>query len=60
MPSVAQARLMAERASSATVRVLSGHGHICLIAPDVDISRILVEWQTSTSVLATATEMPRG
>ncbi len=45
VPSVAQARLMAERTPFATVRVLSGHGHICLIAPDLDVSRILAEWQ---------------
>lgn len=51
VPSVAQARLMAERVSSATVRVLSGHGHICLIAPDVDMSRILAEWQTALPML---------
>jgi len=52
VPSVAQARLMAERIPSATVRVLSGHGHICLIAPDIDMSRILAEWQNSTSDVA--------
>jgi pimeloyl-ACP methyl ester carboxylesterase len=57
VPSVAQARLMAERISSATVRVLSGHGHICLIAPDVDIGRILAEWQSSPSDIANATGM---
>ena len=44
--SVEQARLMAERVPSATVRVLSGHGHICLIAPDVDMNSILAEWQS--------------
>jgi pimeloyl-ACP methyl ester carboxylesterase len=49
IPSVAQARLMAERMPSATVRVLSGHGHVCLIAPDLDVSSILAEWQSSTS-----------
>jgi pimeloyl-ACP methyl ester carboxylesterase len=49
VPSVAQARLMAERISAATVRVLSGHGHICLIAPDIDISRILAEWQSGVA-----------
>lgn len=48
IPSVAQAQLMAQRASAATVRVLSGHGHICLIAPDVDICRILAEWHEAT------------
>jgi pimeloyl-ACP methyl ester carboxylesterase len=54
VPSVAQARLMAEQVSSATVRVLSGHGHICLIAPDMDMGRILAEWQNSTAGVATA------
>jgi pimeloyl-ACP methyl ester carboxylesterase len=47
VPSVAQARLMAERIPSATMRVLSGHGHVCLIAPDVDVSCILAEWQSN-------------
>lgn len=49
IPSVAQARLMAERTSCATIRVLTGHGHICLIAPDVDMCQILKEWQTEGS-----------
>lgn len=49
VPSVGQARLMAEQMKCASVRVLSGHGHICLIAPDVDISCILAEWQSSIS-----------
>jgi 3-oxoadipate enol-lactonase len=53
VPSVAQARLMATRMKSATVRVLSGHGHICLIAPDVDMSCILSEWQNIDRIVAT-------
>lgn len=48
VPSVAQARLMAERIPGSTLRVLSGHGHICLIAPDMDMCRILTDWQSST------------
>lgn len=44
VPSVEQARLMASRTPRATVRVLEGHGHICLIAPDVDLGAILDEW----------------
>ena len=52
VPSVAQARFMAERMNSATVRVLPGHGHICLIAPDLDISCILAEWKSIESILA--------
>jgi len=52
VPSVVQARLMAERISSASVHVLSGHGHICLIAPDFDISSILKKWQSNSSGVA--------
>jgi len=46
VPSVAQARLMSERVPCSTVRILSGHGHVCLIAPDIDIRNILAEWQS--------------
>jgi 3-oxoadipate enol-lactonase len=28
----------------ATLRVLTGHGHICLIAPDLDLGVVLEEW----------------
>ena len=45
VPSVAQAKYMAGRVPGSTVRVLSGHGHICLIAPDIDLRQILDEWQ---------------
>jgi hypothetical protein len=38
---------MAERVPAAAVRVLDGHGHICLIAPDLDLGRILDDWRTS-------------
>jgi pimeloyl-ACP methyl ester carboxylesterase len=44
VPAVEQARLMASLAPHATIRVLEGHGHICLIAPDVDLCTILDEW----------------
>ena len=44
VPSVAQARYMAERVPRSAVRVLAGHGHICLIAPDIDLAQILAEW----------------
>jgi hypothetical protein len=27
------------------IRILKGHGHICLIAPDLDLAQILDEWQ---------------
>ena len=44
VPSVEQARLMTELTPSATMRVLEGHGHSCLIAPDMDLASILDEW----------------
>lgn len=45
VPSVAQARYMAARVPGSTVRILDGHGHICLIAPDIDLAGILDAWQ---------------
>lgn len=45
VPSVKQARLMASRLPDATVRVLTGHGHICLIARDLDLSAMLRAWR---------------
>lgn len=51
VPAVAQARFMAERMSQASVCVLSGHGHICLIAPDLDVCRILEDWQSATPAI---------
>lgn len=44
VPSVEQARLMARLTPGSTVRVLAGHGHSCLIAPDLDLSVLLREW----------------
>jgi len=48
VPSVEQARLMASLTPRATMRVLTGHGHICLIAPDLDLGAILEEWIPAT------------
>ncbi len=45
VPSVAQARFMAERVPNASMRVLDGHGHICLIAPDLDLAEMLDSWR---------------
>lgn len=45
VPSVQQARFMAARVPNAVMRVLEGHGHICLIAPDIDLRQILDEWR---------------
>lgn len=45
VPAVAQARYMADRVPSSGMRILRGHGHICLIAPDLDLAQILHEWE---------------
>ena len=45
VPSVQQARLMVDRVPGAAMKVLTGHGHICLIAPDLDLAQILAEWR---------------
>jgi pimeloyl-ACP methyl ester carboxylesterase len=44
VPAVPQARYMAERVPHGELRVLKGHGHICLIAPDIDLGKILEAW----------------
>lgn len=49
VPSVEQATLMASLTPGSTMRVLAGHGHICLIAPDLDLDAILHEWMTSST-----------
>jgi 3-oxoadipate enol-lactonase len=48
VPAVEQARLMASHTPRGTLRVLEGHGHICLIAPDLDLCTILDEWMTQS------------
>jgi len=47
VPAVAQARYMADRVPLSEMRILKGHGHICLIAPDVDLAQILDSWHAS-------------
>lgn len=49
VPSVREARFMAARVPGATLRVLAGHGHICLIAPHLDLAQILGEWSADFS-----------
>jgi pimeloyl-ACP methyl ester carboxylesterase len=44
VPSVPQARYMATRVSGSTVRVLNGHGHICLIAQSINLASVLADW----------------
>jgi pimeloyl-ACP methyl ester carboxylesterase len=48
VPAVAQARYMANRVPSSVMRILKGHGHICLIAPDLNLAHILNEWQAAS------------
>lgn len=45
VPSTEQAAFMSARVPGASVQNLAGHGHICLIAPDVDLATILEEWR---------------
>ena len=46
VPAVVQARYMADRVPGSAMRILDGHGHICLIAPDLDLQEILSQWLT--------------
>jgi pimeloyl-ACP methyl ester carboxylesterase len=48
VPSVEQARIMNELTPGSSLRVLRGHGHICLIAPTLDLSVVLHEWITGS------------
>jgi pimeloyl-ACP methyl ester carboxylesterase len=52
VPSVAQARIMAAAVPSAAMRVLEGHGHICLIAPGLDLAQILSSWDEASPAAA--------
>ena len=47
VPAAAQANLMAARVPRGTVQILEGHGHICLIAPDLDLAAIIDQWRAS-------------
>ena len=49
VPAVTQAQYMAKRVPSSVMRVLRGHGHICLIAPDLDLAQILDEWREGSN-----------
>ena len=48
IPSLEQASYMVARVPGATLHVLDGHGHACLIAPGVDLAEILSDWQGRT------------
>ena len=45
VPSVAQAKYMGARVPKSRVRVLEGHGHTCLIAPDIDLRQLIEDWR---------------
>lgn len=44
IPSIEQAKFMMARVPNGAMHVLEGHGHICLIAPGVDLHEILARW----------------
>ena len=54
VPAVTQARYMSDRVPASRMRVLEGHGHICLIAPNVDLATILAGWPADASGQLTA------
>lgn len=53
IPSVAQAGLMNTRTPRSAMQVLKGHGHICLIAPDIDLHQLIAEWAAATAARTT-------
>ena len=50
VPAVSQARFMADSVPSSAMRILFGHGHICVIAPDFDLWQILDEWSAGKAI----------
>jgi pimeloyl-ACP methyl ester carboxylesterase len=44
IPSVREGRRMAAGVPGATLRILQGHGHSCLLASDVNLAELLREW----------------
>jgi pimeloyl-ACP methyl ester carboxylesterase len=51
VPSVSEARFMTRQVPESDMRVLAGHGHICLIAPDLDLSTLIAEWRARKPAL---------
>jgi len=45
VPSVTQAQYMSARVPKSRVRILDGHGHTCLIAPDIDLRELIEDWR---------------
>jgi pimeloyl-ACP methyl ester carboxylesterase len=50
VPSVAEARFMAARMPSSTVRVLEGYGHVCMIHHDFDLLEHMEPWLGTNGV----------
>ena len=49
LPSVDWARYMSARVPASGMRILKGHGHACLLAPDFDLAAILHDWAATAS-----------
>ncbi len=49
VPSIDQAKLMSTLTPAGSMRVLEGHGHSCMIAPDMDLATIMDEWLAHSS-----------
>ncbi|HEY7819414.1 MAG TPA: alpha/beta hydrolase [Vicinamibacteria bacterium] len=49
LPSVAEARFMATRMPRATVRILEGYGHVCMINEDFDLLSHVDPWLGTTT-----------
>lgn len=47
VPSVKQGEYMTARVPGSKLRILNGHGHVCLIAPDLDLAQIITYSQPS-------------
>ncbi len=56
VPALAQARYMVGRVPGAQLQILEGHGHICLIAPDIDLEQILRSWRAEASRMGKSAE----
>jgi 3-oxoadipate enol-lactonase len=50
VPSLREARQMAARVPGSRLEVLEGHGHICLIAPNVDLEAIVTGWRNGARI----------
>ena len=45
VPAIQQAQLMVSRVPHGTLRVLHGHRHVCLIAPDINLAQMVTAWR---------------